>query len=161
MDTRKVFRALGIPTDTEWSATGASPATIEQAKMAVQRAPEKGTILISGIATPFLAEAYAIGKQVAAIDYLEYFDSKFKDLDDQLGLPPARKGQFTMIYNINKEPVKDYGYSSKLLQGLITKYSGGIVILQTEMTKNSFNIAYGMSVVNSLIIRRKKEEEWV
>ncbi len=157
--TKSIFTVLGMPPIVHINDTGAGPKTKEAVKGLIQRAPQQGVLIVSGVSSPILVGLFEKGRKVAAVDYLEVFDLKFSDED--ISLPPPREGQVTLIYNVGSEPVKDFSYSSKLLKGLILKYSTrGLVILETTLSPNNLNLKYGYDYKNKVVIPYKKEEVW-
>lgn len=152
------FRILGIPSVIPWEDTAVKPSVKTKILTAIPKAPKEGLLLISGTSSPILQEFFKIGKKIAAIDFIEYFNSRHNDNDYQL--PPARPEAVTLIYNVGKEPVNNFTYSSKVLQGLMSKYSRGLVVIETDMTPSNFNVQYGLNLQNKFSIPRKPDEVW-
>ena len=158
--TQAIFTVLGMPPIVPIEDTGAGIKTKELVAKLIVNAPQSGTLIVSGISSPILVGLFEQQKRkVASIDYFEFFNTKFSE--EEFSFPPPREGQVTLIYNAGREPVKDFGYSSKLLQGLITKYSSkGLVILETHYSPSALNLKYGFSYANVVTIPPKKEVVW-
>ena len=157
--TTKVFQVMGLPKVTSFAETGIKAAGLRQANKAITNAPQVGKLVVSGVSSPVMQGLFEQGRKVAAIDFFEMFNAKFTD--DSYPMPPAKEGQVTLIYRVAMEPVKDFGYSAKLLQGLINTYSAmGLVIIETHLTPATFNMQYQTDFQNKLVIPPKKEEQW-
>jgi len=156
----KVFKVLGLPKIIRINDTGAGPAVKRQVEKAIAHAPEVGRLIISGTASPVMQGLFKNGRKVAAISFLDLYNAKFTE--DALELPPPRANQVTLIYAVGKEPVKNFEYSSKLLQGLMSSYeSSGLVIIETHLSPSTFNMTYGLDILNKLSIPTKNEEVWI
>lgn len=156
---KQVFKIMGLPNAVSFDETGIKPSALKRIQASIEKAPQVGTVIISGVSSPVLQQLFENGRKVAAVDYLEFFNAKFTE--EQYNQPPTRAGQVTLIYNIGREPVKDFLYSSKLLQTLITKYNtSGLAVLETHLTPSTFNMQYQMDVKNKFIIPPVEEEVW-
>ena len=157
--TKAVFRVMGLPKVISFEETGIKNAALAKAKAAIEHAPMTGKLVVSGVSSPILQGLFEKGRKVAAINFADMFNAKFTDT--QFELPPPRAGQVTLIFAVGKEPVKNYEYSAKLLQGLINSYEAlGLVIVETHLTPSTFNLQYGLQFKNKLSIPVKEEEEW-
>ena len=161
MDIKKLFKVLGMPTVYTADELGCSKALKTQIAKVISNAPASGLLYVSGNASPIVTGMFEDGRKVAAVDYLEYFEGKFSDTSDYQ-LPPKRKGQVTLVYNLGKEAVKNYEYSAKLLKGLISRYSDeGVCVLEGQLTPSTFNLTYGLDIVNKMAIKAPQEKVWV
>lgn len=157
--TKKVFQLMGFSIPLMFEDTGIKTAGLKQATSALKSAPQTGKLVVSGTASPMMVGFFEQGRKVAAINYFELFNAKFTD--EPYELPPPRKNQVTLISEVGKEPVKNFEYSAKLLQGLIASYESlGIVIIETHLTPSTFNMQYGVNFTNKLIIPKKDEVVW-
>jgi len=154
-----VFRTLGMPKWVNLEETDLKSAGKHKFHEIVEKAPKIGKLIVNGASSPLVQELFKKGRKVAAINYYELFNAKFTE--EPIEIPPTRDGQVTLIYEVGKEPIKNYEYSAKLLQGLISKYSqNGLVIIETHLAPSAFNTAYGQDIQNKLSIPLKKEEVW-
>ena len=97
------------------------------------------------------------GKTLVGLSFPEYYESRFSE--DVMSKPQA--SQVVFIRAIGKEPAKNSEYASKLLQGLIEFYSGSLIVLETVLSKTSFESTYGISVVTHLTLQKKEEDNWL
>lgn len=157
--TKKVFSVMGLPPVVTFEETGIKAAGLKAAQNAIDHAPEKGKLVVSGVSSPILQGLFEQGRKVAAISYLELFNAKFTD--KEFSMPPVRAGQVTLIYDVGREPVKDFVYSSKLLSSLINSFeASGLVIVETHLTPSNFNLQYSFDFKNKLTIPKKEEVVW-
>ena len=155
-----IFKFLELPRIVSWEETSINAPTRKRADSIIINAPMKGAqLVISGVSSPVMQGFYQNGRKISAVDYYEVFNAKFTD--EPYEMPPARQDQVTLIYNVGKEPVKNFEYSSKLLQGLINKFSAnGLVVVETTLTPSTFNMQYGLDFKNKLSIPIKPEAVW-
>lgn len=154
-----IFKIMGMPKVTSWEDTGIKPATLRRTQEMVRGAPMSGVLIVSGISSPVVQELFKKGRKVAAIDYVELFNARFTEED--YTLPSVREGQVTVIFNVGAEPVKNFEYTSKILQSLLSKFGNtGLCIVETHLSPSNFNTQYGLDIKNKLIIPKKEESVW-
>ena len=122
----------------------------------ITKAPPSGRLLVVGDPAPILNHL-SEDRKVFGVDFVEYYESRFKD--DSNSIPKST--EVLLIYNVGAEPAKNPEYASKLLQSLLATHNDKLVIVATILTKTTFETTYGLTFVNSVTLKVKKEEQWI
>lgn len=127
-----------------------------QMQQKITKAPSSGKLLVIGDPAPIINQLSG-DRKVFGVDFVEYYESRFKDDDN----PIPKTTEALLIYNVGAEPAKNPEYASKLLQSLIAVHDDKLVVIATVLTKTTFEATYGLTFVNSVTLKVKKEEQWI
>lgn len=156
-----MLKHLGLPariaTETYDKVEGVR-SVIEKFREKIFNAPTTGVLLISGTASPIVLQFMDMGRKVAGVSFVDYYDSQFTEDKE----PPPVK-DVVLIYGVGIEPAKNPEYSGRLLNSLIDFYKNKevLVIVETPLTLTNFAIRYGIDFSNKKALPLKKEKAWV
>ncbi len=117
------------------------------------------TLYIQNGCSIFIKEIFNTYK-IRGIDFVNYFKNTFDNQTEKFEIPEA---DIIVVYNIGLEPALNTAYSAKLLYGLIEqiKQNNNYVFLSSHLSPSKFESAYGIELVNKIILTKNKEEQFI
>jgi len=159
--TSLVYKSRRLPVrllEEDWEATTTSKVKQEMLRQKIFKAPETGTLLVSGTAGPIINQLYQMGRKCAGLSLIEYFESKLQSEGEK---PPVSEVIF--LYGVGNEPAKSGEYGGKLISGLMEycKNRGYLLVIETHLSPTNFEVRYGINITTKISIKLKAEDAWL
>lgn len=161
MDTinRTILAIYGLPpsyASVTYKDTGLVQVRQEQLEAKVSKAPNSGSLTVTGTAAPLATQLIKEGRTVRGINFLDRSSTAF-DIHQN---PQAN---IVVLYNVGVEVSLNSKVSGMVLNSIVQHYSERptLLIIETKLSGKELLQRYDFRITNHVSIPKKDEDIWI